>query len=57
MIYGETGGGLILNQVKCRVVGFWARILNGIKENKYSSVLLIFIFRVHKDELIEFNSH
>ena len=56
MVYEETGRGPILNHVKCRVVGFWARILKG-KENKYSSVLLKFIFRLHKDELIEFKSH
>ena len=29
MVYGETGHGPILNHVKCRVVGFWARILKG----------------------------
>ena len=55
MVYGETGRGLILNHVKCRVISFWARILNG-KEIKYSNILLKFISKLHKDELLEFNS-
>ena len=55
MVYGETGRGPILNHVKCRVVGFWSRTLKG-KETKYSNFLLSFIYRLHKDESIEFNS-
>ena len=29
MVYGETGRGLILNHVKCRMVGYWLRIVKG----------------------------
>ena len=55
MVYGETGRGLILNHVKCRIVNFWLRILRG-KVSKYSYVLLKFISAIHKDEHLDFAS-
>ena len=55
MVYGETGRGLILNHVKCRIVNFWLRILRG-KVSKYSYVLLKFISAIHKDENLDFTS-
>ena len=55
MVYGETGRGLILNHVKCRMVNFWSRILRG-KERKYSYVLLKFISVIHKDEHLDYTS-
>ena len=57
MVYGETGRGLILNHVKCRVVSFWASQELWKVKRRNPSVLLNFIFRLNEDEIIEFNSH
>ena len=29
MVYGETGRGVILNHIKCRMIGFWLRLVKG----------------------------
>ena len=38
MVYGETGRCVILNHVKCRMVGFWLRIIKG-EQTKHSFLL------------------
>ena len=35
MVYGETGRGVILNHIKCLMIGFWLRLVKG-KETKHS---------------------
>ena len=48
MVYGETGRGVILNHIKCRMIGFWLRLVKG-KETKHSCVLLKFLLHLRAD--------
>ena len=54
MVYGETGREIILNHIKCRMTGFWLRIVKG-KESKYSYTLLDFLMHVQRDILSPVN--
>ena len=33
MAYGETGRGKILDKIKCRMIGYWVRLVKG-KQSK-----------------------
>ena len=48
MVYGETGRGLILNHVKCRMVGYLLRIIKG-KQQKYSNIFYNLLGYMHRD--------
>ena len=55
MVYGETGRGLILNHVKCRMVGYWLRIVKG-KQQKYSNMFYNLLCYMHSDSESPFTS-
>ena len=55
MVYGETGRGLILNHVKCRMVGYWLRIVKG-KQHKYSNIFYNLLGHMHNDNESPFTS-
>ena len=48
MVYGETGRGVILNHIKCRMIGFWLRLVKG-KETKHSCTILKFLLHLQGD--------
>ena len=58
MVYGETGRGVILNHIKCRMIGFCLRLVKG-KETKHSCTILKLILQgdIHslsKSQLLTF---
>ena len=48
MVYGETGRGKILDKIKCRMIGYWVRLVKG-KQSKYSLILFKFLLRLQSE--------
>ena len=55
MVYSETGRYAVLNQVKCRMIGYWNRLRSG-KQSKYACNLYKLVKVMHVDPNNEFSS-
>ena len=55
MAYGETGRSTLIIHIRCRMIGFWFRIVKG-EEDKYTFLIYSLVLNMHKDPTLQFTS-